>query len=492
MIAITNGGSNRQYFRVEGVQCTVYGVQSYIHVVGTNREENHAFITMARHLRAQGILVPKVYWVSEDEMEYDIEDLGDLSLFDRLQVADSGCRLLLEKTMRALAHIQIEGDKGMDYSVCYPQPEFNRRSVMWDLNYFKYCYLKISSVEMLEEQLEDDFEKMADRLLKAPLWAFMYRDFQSRNVMVRNNEPWFIDFQGGRKGPVQYDVASFLWQAKANYPQELREELIEAYLDELENLVKVDREAFKQNLQHFVLFRTLQVLGAYGYRGLVEKKLHFLQSIPFALKNLEQQLPFVKDNYPYLGTLVLRLISSPGELRGSLCCLPKDGLDPLATSRPLGDKPFGQTIVIKNESVAKLTVDIYSFSYKKGIPEDVSDNGGGFVFDCRATHNPGKYDEYKHLTGLDAPVIKFIEDDGEMKPFMEAAYQLVDQSVKRYLERGFTHLMVSFGCTGGQHRSVYGAEQMAKHLKETFSRFTDSPTNRLTICIHHREQGIER
>jgi len=332
-------------------------------------------------------------------------------------------------------------------------------------------------VEMLEEQLEDDFEKMADRLLKTPLWAFMYRDFQSRNVMVReatgdrlqatgDREPWFIDFQGGRKGPVQYDVASFLWQAKANYPQELREELIEVYLEELETLVKVDREAFKQDLQHFVLFRTLQVLGAYGYRGLIEKKQHFVQSIPFALKNLEQQLPFIKDNYPYLYRIGLLITSG-----NTLTVLPKDDTSSVAERG--------------------LIVDVYSFSYKKGIPEDVSDNGGGFVFDCRATHNPGKYEEYKQLTGMDEAVIKFIEDDGEMKPFMEAAYQLVDQSVKRYLERGFSHLMVSFGCTGGQHRSVYGAEHMAKHLKETFSRFTDSPINKLTIRVHHREQGKE-
>jgi len=499
MTPITNGGSNRQYFR-DG---------DHIHVIGTNRAENHAFITMARHFRACGLPVPEVYQVSEDEMQYDLQDLGNLSLFDAIASGrESGCfndteKALLATTIRTLAHFQIEGDKGLDYSICFPQPAFNRRSILWDLNYFKYCYLKATHTEFLEDQLEDDFDHMADILLQTPIQAFMYRDFQSRNIMVLPSDSpthqftdspsiAFIDFQGGRRGPVHYDVASFLWQAKANLPQTLRDELIDIYLDELQTLIPVDRVQFKRDLIQFVFFRTLQVLGAYGFRGFFERKPHFLQSIPFALNNLRELLPAMQDKYPYLCHILADILSSSGELSGSLCCLSKVGLAPLATSCPSGDKPNGQTIVIKKESIENLTIDIYSFSYKKGIPTDPTDNGGGFVFDCRAPHNPGRYEQYKHMTGLDESVIRFIEEDGELPKFLESVYQLVDAAVSRYLERGFTHLMVSFGCTGGQHRSVYSAEHLAQHLHDTFHQFTDSPTPRFTIQIHHREQGIDR
>lgn len=302
---ITNSGSNRQYIRE--ADC--------IRVIGTSREENHAFITLARHFEAAGLPVPHVLWVSEDEMEYTQQDLGNTLLFDYIQsgrqsgVFSSDERRMLARTMRALAHVQVEGAKGLDWSVCYPVPAFDERSVRWDLNYFKYCYLKLTGIEFLESPLEDDFDTMVDNLLNSPQGSstFLYRDFQSRNVMIKDDMPYFIDFQGGRRGPVYYDVASFLWQAKANFPQSLREELIDEYLDELSRVqgspVQQCDRTFRETLIHFVLFRTLQVLGAYGFRGLHEHKPHFVESIPFAIRNLKDLFAAhesLRQSYPYI------------------------------------------------------------------------------------------------------------------------------------------------------------------------------------------------
>jgi hypothetical protein len=278
----------------------------------------------------------------------------------------------------------------------------------------------------------------------------MYRDFQSRNVMIKDGQPYFIDFQGGRRGPLHYDVASFLWQARANFSDELRAELLEDYIGALKELREINADEFRKQLKHFVLFRTLQVLGAYGFRGSFEKKPHFLQSIPFALKNLRQLLHEDMSAYPYLA-----------EILRQLCDLEQ-----------FQDRAPSQHLVVK----------VYSFSYKKGIPYDDSGNGGGFVFDCRALHNPGRYAQYAKLTGLDQPVIDFLEEDGEVQPFLEQAYQLVDASVQRYKERGFTSLMVSFGCTGGQHRSVYTAQKMAEHIHQKFD---------VEVQLIHREQNIK-
>lgn len=296
MLMIRQQGSNRIYTRE-----TDENGRSIIRVQGTNRDENHAFIYMARHFHALGLPVPEIYWVSEDEMTYTQEDLGDILLFDNLEPA------LLERTIRALAHVQVEGAKDFDWSVCFPVPAFDERSIRWDLNYFKYCFLKGSKIEFSEPQLEDDFDRLVQRLTsgspKDGLTSntFLYRDFQSRNVMIKDSQPYFIDFQGGRRGPTQYDVASFLWQAKANIAPALREQLIDAYLDELKTLMPnlADSE-WRAALPHFVLLRTLQVLGAYGYRGYFERKQHFLESIPLALKNLNEVLATLKDEYSYL------------------------------------------------------------------------------------------------------------------------------------------------------------------------------------------------
>lgn len=322
---------------------------------------------------------------------------------------------------------------------------------LWDLNYFKYCFLKATGLEFQENLLEDDFERMADTLLQIEPQVFMYRDFQSRNVMIREEKPYFIDFQGGRKGPFYYDVASFLWQAKANYPNSLRQELLDEYLDALRPYHTIDKEQFLTTLRHFVLFRTLQVLGAYGFRGYFEKKTHFIQSVPYAIENLRQLLETDFPEYPYLCLMLRKLTELP------------------------------QFASIRNRR--KLTVRVMSFSYKKGIPEDPSGNGGGYVFDCRAVHNPGKYEQYKQLTGRDKPVIDFLEQDGEILQFLEHVDALADAHVQRFLERGFTNLSICFGCTGGQHRSVYSAEHVAHHLNEKFG---------VRIHLIHREQHIEQ
>ena len=297
-VMIKQQGSNRVYTRE-----TDENGRSVIRVVGTNRDENRAFIYMARHFHALGLPVPEIYWVSDDEMSYTQEDLGDTLLFDNLDPT------LLERAIRALAHIQVEGARDFDWSYCFPVPAFDERSVRWDLNYFKYCFLKGTQIEFSEPQLEDDFDALVKKLTansqELTADTFLYRDFQSRNVMIRDGQPYFIDFQGGRRGPTQYDVASFLWQAKANLAPELREKLIEDYLDELEKIYNLQSSIFnkadwKSTLPHFVLLRTLQVLGAYGYRGYFERKQHFLESIPLALKNLHDILEPLKEEYPYL------------------------------------------------------------------------------------------------------------------------------------------------------------------------------------------------
>lgn len=447
---LPGAGSNRKYFRLKGKE-------SLIGVYGTSTEENRAFIYMARHFSQKGLPVPRILAEAPDQSAYLQDDLGDISLFQLIkQGRESGNfsdeeTNILKRTIRLLPQIQFEGSKDMDFSYCYPLATFNRRSVLWDLNYFKYCFLKATGLEFQENLLEDDFERMADTLLQIEPQVFMYRDFQSRNVMIREGKPYFIDFQGGRKGPFYYDVASFLWQAKANYPDSLRQELLDEYLDALRPYHAIDKEQFLTTLRHFVLFRTLQVLGAYGFRGYFEKKAHFIQSVPYAIENLRQLLETDFPEYPYLCLMLRKLTELP------------------------------QFASIRNRR--KLTVRVMSFSYKKGIPEDPSGNGGGYVFDCRAVHNPGKYEQYKQLTGRDKPVIDFLEQDGEILQFLEHVDALADAHVQRFLERGFTNLSICFGCTGGQHRSVYSAEHVAHHLNEKFG---------VHIHLIHREQHIEQ
>ena len=454
-VQLAAAGSNRVYYRF-----IMPGGETLVGVEGTNADENRAFLTIGRHLREAGLPVPEILGVSDSGMCYLLPDLGDDSLFGQLESARvSGSyspeqTLLLEKVMRLLPDLQFKGGWGLDFRVCFPCESFDRRSIFWDLNYFKYSFLKATGLEFHEARLEDDFEKFASQLLTDyPYSTFMFRDFQARNVMVKDGEPWFIDFQGGRRGPVEYDVASFLWQARAAYPSDLRNHLIDVYVESLGRYRKVDAAAFRRSLMHFVLFRTLQVLGAYGFRGYFERKQHFIESIPGAIRNLKYLLDagVGSTEYPYLAEVLCGLVSLPQFAPAQ----PADG---------------------------KLTVRVMSFSYRKGgVPEDPSGNGGGFVFDCRAMQNPGRYEQYKGITGADAPVIEFLESRGEVQKYLENVYGLVDPAVSNYVERGFSNLMVAFGCTGGQHRSLYCANHLAAHLKDKFG-------DRIRIVLEHREQ----
>jgi len=448
---LPSSGSNRRYFRVKGSKQTLIAAQ------GICIDENIAFWNIAEHFYERGLPVPQVLYHSDDYQYYLQQDLGDDTLFkvvsngrDKGQYTEHEIDLL-RKTVSVLPAIQFEGAKGLDFSVCYPQSEFDERMISFDLNYFKYCFLKATGLDFSEIQLENDFCAMSKVLMKNTSNTFLYRDFQARNVMLVDGKPYFIDFQGGRKGPIYYDVASFIWQAKANYSEELKLELIDTYLDALKKYVLVDKEFFMEQLRHFILFRTLQVLGAYGFRGYFEKKPHFLQSVPFAIDNLKKLLKEPFKEYPYLSTILLELTKM---------------------------REFSEM-----NAVRKLEIKVYSFAYKKGIPNDVSGNGGGYVFDCRALENPGKYDHFKHFTGLDQEVIKFMEDDGGVQKFMDKVYDLADVHVQRYLERKFTNLMFSFGCTGGQHRSVYCAQHLAEHIAKKFD---------VKVRLYHREQEMEQ
>ena len=447
---LPSSGSNRRYFRLTGKSGSLIAVE------GTCAEENRAFVALARHFRSKGLNVPEVYAVSDDSLRYLQQDLGDTILFNYVSSGRESGRLsadekqMLLRTVSSLPAIQFKGAEGLDFSVCYPQKEFDERMISFDQNYFKYCFLKATGLEFSEIRLDEDFRKMSEVLMRSTGDTFLYRDFQSRNVMVHDGQPWFIDFQGGRKGPIYYDVASFVWQAKAGYSESLKEEMLDAYLEALGEYKSISREEFISTLRHFVLFRTLQVLGAYGFRGYFEKKPHFLQSVPYAMANLKKLLAEPFPEYPYLTGILTALTKMP------------------------------ELTEIKQD---RLEVEIYSFAFKRGIPNDTSGNGGGYVFDCRALENPGKFEHYRHFNGLDAEVVKFMEDEGGVFRFLDNVYSLADAHVQRYIERKFTHLMFSFGCTGGQHRSVYCAQHLAEHIARKFN---------VKVVLHHREIGVEQ
>ena len=479
VVPLPVSGSHRKYFRLTA------GKDSAIGVSGTDFKENRVFCTIAGQFRRKGINVPEIYGTSQDGMSYLQEDLGDISLFD--YVAEGRTkghysdmeRAALVSAVSGLPKIQFEGAAGFDFGCCLHSPVFDGRMVMFDLNYFKYCFLKAVGLEFDEIRLQSDFERLADDVSAVSDVGFLYRDFQSRNIMVKDGLPYYIDFQDGMRGPVYYDLASFVWQARARYPQDLKKDMIKAYLEAASPYIRMEYDDFYGRLRLFVLVRTLQVLGAYGFRGYFEKKEHFLKSIPAAMQNIRELLSVPFEDYPYLESVLKGIVRAFDE--GKVKFLPEDAAE--------GDKPAGKSCR-KPGSAASLggeqpvlTVIVTSFSYKKGVPEDASGNGGGYVFDCRSIHNPGKYDRYKTLTGMDAPVIKFLEDDGEVFRFMDNVYALVDAHVERFLQRGFTHLTVSFGCTGGQHRSVYCAESLARHL---------AWIQGVRVRLVHREQGIEK
>ena len=443
-------GSYREYVRLSSPHFKAIGTWN------EDEKENNAFIEFSKHFKQKGINVPEIYEYKQAECIYLQEDLGNETLFSYLsevrETEGFSDKIIgiYRKVVKELPKIQIIAGRDINYDFCYPRKAFDRQSMMWDLNYFKYYFLKLAKIAFNEQLLEDDFTTFTDYLLKAESSFFLFRDFQSRNIMLIDGEPWFIDYQGGRQGALQYDLASLLYDSKADIPQHVREELMEDYLDELEKIHPVDRKEFRQYFYGYVLIRMMQAMGAYGFRGFYEKKEHFLKSIPFALENLEIVLG--KVNLPVELPELIKVLSS------------------------LSDSEVLKKVASKQ---AELTIAITSFSFKKGYPTDFSGNGGGFVFDCRSVINPGKYDRYKTLTGKDEPVIRFFEEGTDMEEFLKPVFSMVERSVEKYMERGFTHLSVSFGCTGGQHRSVYSAERMGAYLKNKYP---------VRVVIHHREQ----
>lgn len=436
---LPGAGSNRRYYRLaDGAGWSCIGV------AGDSERDCRAFVALARDFAKAGINVPAVYEVSADGMYYLQQDLGNVSLFDIIKKKgpDSDeVAAAVGETMRNLAFLHSVPSEFWEKDVEYG--EFSRRQVMWDLNYFKYEYLKPGGFDFDEDALEDDFERFSEALTaNRDGYSFMYRDCQSRNVMMSDdNKPYWIDFQGGRKGPGIYDVVSFLWQAKAGFGNTFRERMVDVYFETSREIAEDNTTCktvyTKKDAGMFALFRTLQVLGAYGLRGLVERKAHFIESIPGALENLKELMEAGEiDAYPELKRVAGVIVA---------------------------DKRFEV-----NEGEVGLKVSVFSFSYKKGYPADYSGNGGGFMFDCRGMHNPGRYEEYKKLTGRDKPVIDFLESRGEVQQFVDKALSIVSGSVETYLRRGFTGLQIGFGCTGGQHRSVYCAERMARMLKERY------------------------
>lgn len=456
IVALPKAGSDRQYFRLSTDSKSAIGTLS------PDLAENTTFLSFSQHFHSLGLPVPEIYGSVPASGAYLQEDLGSTPLLSQLAAwrAETGerfpaaARKVYARALEQLARMQVEGGKDLNYSLCIPRSAFDKQAMLWDLNYFKYFFAKLCAIPFEEQGLEDDFHTLADWLLEADCSHFMFRDFQARNIMVKEGEPFFIDYQGGRRGALQYDLASLLYQAKADLPHEGRMDLLDHYLDALEQFLPVDREAFKVHFFGYLLIRTLQVLGAYGFRGFVERRPHFLESIPFALNNLA----WIRAN-----------VKLP-------VALPT--LEPLLDALP--DSPKLAHLKKTWPNAKQLTVRVHSFSYKKGgIPEDPSDNGGGFAFDCRAIHNPGRYQPYKHLTGRDQPVIDFLLARSRITAFLEDAKATVSPSVERYLERGFSHLMIGFGCTGGQHRSVYCADRMAEYLEKTYG---------VNVVLEHIEQ----
>ncbi len=438
-VPLAQSGSHRRYYRF-----TFADNSTLIGAYNEDVTENRAFFEYTRFFAAHKLNVPALLAIHEDQKHYLLNDLGTQTLYDKL------CEIRKEngdfqevmdyyrKVVEALPQFQMTAKQGLDMSVAYPRAAFDRQSMQWDLNYFKYYYLKMVNIPFNEQALEDDYQAFMDYLLSVDDNYFLYRDFQSRNIMIHQDDVYFIDYQGGRKGALQYDIASLLYDAKADLSPEIREELLDCYLDNLSKHIPVDRAEFKAYFNAFSLIRIMQAMGAYGYRGYFERKLHFLQSVPYAIRNMRYLLSqnALPNNLPELRHVLQTVVDSYVEA--------------------------------KPQNTDVLTVTVQSFSFKKGVPDDPSGNGGGFVFDCRALPNPGREKKYATFTGKDACVKEYLEQYSEVELFVNHVCALVDMSVDNYLERKFNHLTVNFGCTGAQHRSVYFAERTAAHLRAKY------------------------
>lgn len=438
---LPQSGSDRVYFRIYAAH------ETYIATYNINIKENETFFYFSQHFKNAGLPVPTIYSVNEEKNIYLQEDLGTESLLDKLEQHghNSYTYGLYRQTLRQLANVQINGDKGLNYERCLTAKEFGKQAILSDLLYFKYYFVDTLKIPYDKQAMLNDFETISSFLDSSNYKYFLFRDFQSRNVIVSKDEVRFIDFQGGMKGALQYDVASLLWQAKANLSEEWKVKLLEGYIDDVELLLneQIDRTMFLSQYNGFVLIRLLQVLGAYGFRGLFERKAHFLTSIPLALRNLKF---FIDNKNIGINTAefnrILKLVVS--------------------------EEIIARFETVKADEETSLVVKVYSFSYKKELPADETENGGGFLFDMRGILNPGRFTEFKHLTGRDKEVKDFLEQRTKMPEFLNSVFDVVDITVEDYITRGFESLMVGFGCTGGQHRSVYAADALARHLKNKF------------------------
>jgi aminoglycoside/choline kinase family phosphotransferase len=452
MHAIAASGSPRKYFRLGNER------QSVIGAYNPDLSENDAFIYLTKHFTQKGLPVPEMLAEDRKSGTYLISDLGNNILFELLSVRPSHEEVSdelydhLASSVRMLPHFQLKGSQGLDWSICYPRDRFDIQSMMWDLNYFKYYILKTSGITFNEQLLENDFKHFAEFLMQADQDYFMYRDFQSRNILLHNNQPFFIDYQGGRKGPLQYDLASFLYQVKARLPNTVREKLIEEYLEELNTLGDVEHDLFMKYFYPFVYLRMMQVMGAYGFRGLFEKRPHFADSLEPAIAALARLIN-VQPLEPELT-----------ELKSALRKLTQNS-----------------KYMHLHHKQSELLVNINSFSYKNGLPEDNTGHGGGFIFDCRSLPNPGRLEEYKALNGRDKEVIHYLKKHREVDKFLYNIFEVIDSAVENYIEREFSNLDISFGCTGGQHRSVYCADRLFEHLSKKYV---------IKVRLNHREQKI--
>lgn len=438
---LPQSGSDRVYFRIFAANKT------YIATYSINQKETDTFINFSRHFKKAGLPVPEIYGVNAENTLYIQEDLGMASLLNQLEQHGHNDYVynLFKLSLTQLSRIQVLGDKDLDYNWCLTAKEFGKQAILSDLLYFKYYFLDTLQIPYDKQAMLDDFEALATYLTRTENKYFMFRDFQSRNIVVQHDQVHFIDYQGGMKGALQYDVASLLWQAKAELSSEWKNNLLTFYMDEVDKLLDkpIDRITFISQYNGYVLLRLLQVLGAYGFRGLFERKAHFLASIPLALQNLK----FFINNW-----------------RVGIITPEFDRVLHIVTSNEITER---FNVPQANDSTP-LTIEINSFSYKKGIPVDETENGGGFIFDMRGILNPGRFDEYKKLSGLDKPVQDFLDQKTKMGKFLNSVWDLVDISVEEYLRRDFNHLMINFGCTGGQHRSVFAAEQTARHLRNKY------------------------
>jgi aminoglycoside/choline kinase family phosphotransferase len=443
------GGSGRNIMRLSNEKVSAIGVLYDV------REENIAFLEFSKYFRRHGLPVPEIYGEDLSHGAYLEEDLGDITLFEYLSANRAGEKIAApvieayRKVVAVLPRFQVEVGRGLNYDVCYPRASFDHQSIAWDLNYFKYYFLRLAGIPLNEQALEDDFGRLTEFLLSAGRDYFLYRDFQSRNVMLRDGSPWCVDYQGGRKGALQYDIASLLFYSKSDLPPDLRQQLLDEYLDRLAGFIKLDRSVFMHYYYSYVYVRIMQALGAYGFRGFYEHKAHFLQSVPYALKSLRWLLEHV-------------------ELPIALPTL-MDAFKSMAASEKL------QSLASESEN---LVVRVFSFSFHRSLPIDETGHGGGFVFDSRSLPNPGREERFKPLTGKDAPVIDYLNQQESVHQFLASVMLLVDASLGNYQSRGFKNLMVSFGCTGGQHRSVYLAAQLAKHLRAR---------NSVEVVVRHLE-----